>query len=162
MEGDSHRDLLAPLGELARELGVSVEVCETPGSSHGFFAPTERRIGVSCELSGNAQVATLIHELAHALTALEREDDDPELSYAAEELVVESVAFTVAGSIGLDTIGESVPYLASWAQSAPLETIEATAKLIDRLARRIEDALEGAAGAAEAVQDAPVAAPQAA
>jgi len=113
VEGDSHRDLLAPLGELARELGVSVEVCKTPGSSHGFFAPDERRIGVSSELSGNAQVATLIHELAHALTALEREDEDPELSYAAEELVVESVAFTVSGSIGLDTIGESVPYLAS-------------------------------------------------
>jgi len=101
VEGDSHRDLLAPLGELARELGVSVEVCETPGSSHGFFAPNERRIGVSSELSGNAQVATLIHELAHALTALEREDEDPELSYAAEELVVESVVFWP----GLDECG---------------------------------------------------------
>lgn len=56
----------------------------------------------------------------------------------------------MSGSIALDTIGESVPYLASWAQAAPLETIEATAKLIDRLARRIEDALEGAAEAAEA------------
>ena len=153
VEGDSHRELLAPLGELARELGVSVEVCKTPGASHGFFSPTQRRIAVSAALSGNAQVATLIHELAHALTALEREDEDPELSYAAEELVVESVAFTVSGSIGLDTIGESVPYLASWAQSAPLETIEATAKLIDRLARRIEDALEGAAETAEAEQN---------
>ena len=102
-----------------------------------------------------------LHELAHALTALEREDEDPELSYAAEELVVESVAFTVSGSIGLDTIGESVPYLASWAQSAPLETIEATAKLIDRLARRIEDALESAARAAEAQQDPCEGAPQA-
>ena len=161
VEGDSHRDLLAPLGELARELGVSVEVCETPGASHGFFSPTQRRIGVSAELSGNAQVATLIHELAHALTALEREDEDPELSYAAEELVVESTAFTVSGSIGLDTIGESVPYLASWAQSAPLETIEATAKLIDRLARRIEDALESAADAAEAEEEPSESVPQA-
>jgi len=106
-------------------------------------------------------VATLIHELAHALTALEREDEDPELSYAAEELVVESVAFTVSGSIGLDTIGESVPYLASWAQAAPLETIEATAKLIDRLARRIEDPLESAAETAEAEENPCEGAPQA-
>jgi hypothetical protein len=46
-----------------------------------------------------------------------------------------------------------VPYLASWAEQAPIETIEATAALIDRVARRIEDALEpagqGGAGVGE-------------
>ena len=63
-----------------------------------------------------------------------------------ETMQVEAVS---TGSLGLDTEGRSIPYLASWAQSAPLETIEATAKLIDRLAGRIEDAVEGAAEAAD-------------
>jgi len=162
VEGDSHRSLLEPLNTLAAELGVSVDFTEIPGAAQGFYAPSKRRIAISSALPANAQVATLIHELGHALAALGREDGDPQLSYAAEELVVESVAFTVAGSVGLDTIGETAPYLASWAQSAPLETIEATAKLIDRLARRIEEALQGAAETAEAEEDPCEGAPQAA
>jgi hypothetical protein len=87
-------------------------------------------------------VATLIHELAHALCELDRQRDDPALTYAEEELVVESVAHAVTGAAGLDVSGSSVPYLARWAETAPLETIERTAELIDRLAKRIEDALE--------------------
>ena len=64
------------------------------------------------------------------------------LAYAEEELVVESVAYTVCGSLGLDTSGYSIPYLASWSEIATLETIESVAHLIDRLARRIEDAVD--------------------
>lgn len=54
--------------------------------------------------------------------------------------MVESVAFTVCGSLGLDTSSYSVPYLASWSEFAELDTIERTAQVIDRIARRIEDA----------------------
>ena len=46
----------------------------------------------------------------------ERGDDDPELSYAEEELVVESIAYTVCGSVGLDVSGYAIPYLASWSE----------------------------------------------
>jgi hypothetical protein len=52
-----------------------------------------------------------------------------------------TVAYTVCGACGLDVAGAAVPYLASWSGQADLETIERTAKLIDRLARRIEDPL---------------------
>ena len=64
------------------------------------------------------------------------------LAYAEGELVVESVAYTVCGSLGLDTAGYSIPYLASWSEVATLETIESVAHLIDRLARRIEDTVD--------------------
>ncbi|HEY4280346.1 MAG TPA: hypothetical protein VGM91_19140 [Conexibacter sp.] len=63
------------------------------------------------------------------------------MTYAEEELLVEAVAYTVCGSIDFDTSSETVPYLASWAQAAPLAVIEAAAKGIDRLATRIENAL---------------------
>ena len=56
--------------------------------------------------------------------------------------MVESVAYTVCGALGLDSSGYSIPFLASWAQDGEIETIERTAALIDRLARRIEDAAE--------------------
>ncbi|HEY7953228.1 MAG TPA: hypothetical protein VID70_09585 [Solirubrobacteraceae bacterium] len=63
---------------------------------------------------------------------------------------MESVAFTVCGVLGVDTAGYSVPYLASWSESAGIAMIERMAALIDRVARRIEGAAlpEGAWGAA--------------
>jgi hypothetical protein len=81
------------------------------------------------------------HELAHALVRLDHQDADPNLDYAAGELVAESTAFTCVRSLGIPADQYSIPYLASWAQSADLDTIERTAGLIDRLASRIENTL---------------------
>ncbi len=90
----------------------------------------------------NQQVSVTLHELAHALVRADRQDDDPKLDYASEELVVESVAFTVVRSLGIDADSASIPYLAAWAESTDLSVIEKTAGLIDRLAKRLEDALQ--------------------
>jgi antirestriction protein ArdC len=73
------------------------------------------------------------------LLRVERDEDDLELTYTEEELVVESIAFTVCGSLGLDTSGYSIPYLASWAQRASMETVERAAGMVDRVAKRIEE-----------------------
>lgn len=82
-----------------------------------------------------------MHEIAHALIRDDRVDGDPELTYAEEELVVEMVAYSVCGGLGLDVAGYSVGYLTSWSQDTPIETIDRTAALIDGLANRIETAL---------------------
>jgi antirestriction protein ArdC len=93
------------------------------------------------DFSANAQVATAIHEAAHALLSLARQDDDPKLSYAEEEVVAECVAYLAGQALGLDTSVNSTPYLASWGEG---EQIERYAALIDRLASRIEAVLIGA------------------
>jgi antirestriction protein ArdC len=90
------------------------------------------------EFSANAQVSVLIHELSHALVRIDRRDEDPKLDYAAEEVVVESVAYSVCASLRLDSSGSSVPYVAGWAESVEGDPIEAYAGLIDWLARRVE------------------------
>ena len=51
------------------------------------------------------------------------------------------MAYTVCGACGLDIAGAAIPYLASWSEQADLDTIERTARLIDRLAHRIEGPL---------------------
>ena len=79
----------------------------------------------------------MVIQLAHALVRCERAEEDPELSYAEEEVVVECVAYTVCSTLGLDTAGFSVPYLASWSEGGEIERYAA---LIDRLAGRLEDA----------------------
>jgi hypothetical protein len=50
---------------------------------------------------------------------------------------VECVAHTVCSTVGLDTAGWSVPYIASWGEG---DEIARYAELIDRLATRLEDA----------------------
>ena len=97
----------------------------------GYYAPAGKRIGLNDAASVNQRVKTLVHELGHAMLHIEHTDGDAALSYAEEELVVESVAFTVCGTLGLDTAGFSIPYLTSWSEGAELETIESAARLID-------------------------------
>jgi hypothetical protein len=54
------------------------------------------------------------------------------------EVLVDTVTFIVCGSIGLDTSGSSVPYVAGWGESGALEAIRSYAQTIDEIARRIE------------------------
>ncbi len=47
----------------------------------------------------------------------------------------------LAGQVGLDVGGESIPYVAGWGESGELDAIREYAHTIDRIARRIEDAI---------------------
>jgi Zincin-like metallopeptidase len=139
IEGDGLAVLFEPLRGLASSLGVAVVTANVPAGAGGVFRPASKEIGllpVSSEVSPNQQVKTLIHELAHALVRLDRQDEDPQLAYAEEEVVVECVAYTVCSGVGFDVSGFSVPYVASWSAGAE---IERHAALIDRLARRLEE-----------------------
>jgi antirestriction protein ArdC len=144
---DTHGDQLAylldgPLQHLADSIGVSFTLQDAqPGqSANGYFVPSAREIVVYKGRAANALVATAVHELAHAFRHIAHAD--VQLDYAAEELVVESVAYTVLGALGVDISGYAIPYLASWSAKADLaETIEQTAGLIDRIASSIEGPL---------------------
>ena len=141
LEGDDLAHAWPNLVLLAGDIGSAVAIDELPTGTGGTYDLTTRDITIAAGRSVNAQVKSLLHELAHALVRAEPDEADGELTYAEEELVVESVAFTVCGSLGFDTAGYSIPYLAAWAERAELETIDRAAQLIDRLARRIEDAV---------------------
>jgi antirestriction protein ArdC len=146
VEGDGLAHLQEPLIEFAASLGYRVLVKNIPGRALGYCSPGGRVIGVEPvggEFSANAQVATLIHENAHALVRHDRQKKDPILRYAEEEVVVECVAYTVCSSVGLDTAGNSIPYMTSWSEGGEIERY---ASLIDRLATRLEAAACGDSG----------------
>ena len=140
VEGDGLAHLLEPLANFGASIGFSVEVEQMSGGSRGYCNRESHRIAVDHvteDFAPNAQVAVEIHELAHALVGEDRREDDPKLTYAEEEVVVECVAYTVCSTLGLDTAGSSVAYMTSWSKG---EEIERYAELIDRLASRLEDA----------------------
>jgi antirestriction protein ArdC len=140
-EGDELAWTLPHLIELARQAGYEVVFEPGPERIGGMCIPDTRLLSINNRpcFSINQQVKTMIHELSHMLLRIERQEDDLELTYSEEELVVESIAFTVCGSLGLDTSGYSIPYLASWAQHASMETIGRSAGMVDRVAKRIEE-----------------------
>ncbi len=52
--------------------------------------------------------------------------------------VAREASTSVCASLGLDTAGSAIPYMAGWSESAGADPIESYAALIDRLARRLE------------------------
>lgn len=153
IEGEGLAFLFPALRELGASIGSAIRARWIPGPAKGYYEPATRDIvveEVGEGFSANAQVATTIHELSHALVRCERLEEDPRLSYAEEEVVVECVSHAVCASVGLDIAGAAVPYMASWGSG---EEIERYAALIDRLARRIEDAVAATHGPASAEEE---------
>ena len=142
IDGAALAPLFQPLTRFAASIGSPITVAEIPGPAEGYYEPSTKQIRVqpvSSEFSPNAQVSVGIHELAHALVRHDHQDDDPKLNYAEEEVIAEAVAYSVCSTVGLDTAGSSIPYVATWGEGAAGEPIERYAALIDRLARRLED-----------------------
>jgi hypothetical protein len=142
LEGDSLAWVFPRLAALTGELGCSVVIEPHPDGCGGCFMPELQVISLNESSSVNHQVKTFVHELSHALLRWTTELDEISLTYSQEELVVESIALSVVGGLGLSTAGYSIPYLASWSKDAEsLEIVEKCAGLIDRVAKRIEQAI---------------------
>ena len=141
--GDSHAHLLTPLENLAAELGYSVRQLPLEGGTEGWCDYERREIVVNEQLPANAQVRVLVHEVAHGLGVGYKQ-------YGREraEVLVDTVTYVVlAGQVGLDVGGESIPYVAGWGAAGELDAIREYAETIDAIARRIEDAILPAAAA---------------
>jgi antirestriction protein ArdC len=130
--GDTHADYIARLEGYAQQLGYTVER-EALESAGGYCDHTRKRIVVSTTVSAaNAIVRVLVHELAHALGV-----GYAEYGREVAEVIVETATVIVCGSIGLDTSGESIPYIAGWGEQ-DLDAIKRHAAKVDEIARALE------------------------
>ena len=138
LTGDSHLHLIAPLVAFAKSLGYAVSFELLEGAAGGWCDPRGQRIVVDAGAPLNSQVRTLIHECAHASGV-----DYQVYSRAQAEVIVDTVTFIVTAGVGLDVQGETVPYIAGWGEDGALQAVSEFAETIDRVARRIEEALQG-------------------
>jgi hypothetical protein len=136
LSGDSHAHLLVPLERFAGSLGFSVSFEPIAGPAGGWCDPRRHLIVVDTDVPANAQVRTLIHELAHAMGVDYRDNSRPQA-----EVIVDTVSFVVGSSVGLDLGGETIPYIAGWGEDGALDAVSGFAGTIDELARRLETAL---------------------
>lgn len=132
--GDSHAEYLPRLESFAASIGYSVEYSATGTSARGYCDAVARRIVVEAGHPANARVRTLLHELAHALGV-----GYDEHGRAVAEVIVESAGHVAAGSVGLDTSGEAVGYVAGWADGEA-DTLREHAAKVDEIAGALERA----------------------
>lgn len=136
LSGDSHAHLLAGLERQASEAGYVVERrAQMPGHADGFVDHRGRQIVLAAALEPNGQVAVLVHELAHVHGARYQE-----FGRAGAEVVAETATFVALSAVRLDTTGQSVPYVAGWADAAPKE-ITAYADAVHRIVAYLETGL---------------------
>lgn len=134
--GASHQHLLAPLQALAGELGYTVIYRSLPGQADGWCDYEKHEIVVNEDVPPNAQLRVVVHELAHAQGVSYKD-----FGRRKAEVLVDTVTYIVCGSVGLDVSGESIPYIAGWGEKGALEAIREYAETIDKIAKRIEEAL---------------------
>jgi DNA primase len=128
---------------LARREGFAVErgACD-PGPSLTHWAT--RRVRIHPGLDAPGAALALTHELGHVLVHDRRAHlpgDSTAGCRGIQKIEADSIAFIVATRLGMDTVGYSWPYVASWAGSdpraRPQETVHATGTRITAAAATI-------------------------
>lgn len=136
ISGDSHAHLIAPLTRYAATLGYTVSIQPIAGATGGWCDARAKRIVVDAGQSANGQLRTLVHETVHALGV-----DYQKYTRAQAEVIVDVTTLLVLAAVGLDTSGETIPYVAGWGEKGALEAVSEFATLIDTLARNVENAI---------------------
>lgn len=128
---------------LQKAVGIPIVFEDIQGTAKGYYSASENRIVIRTGMSDAQTLKTAFHECGHKLL------HDPELeiqtvhaSRSEKEIQAESVAFIVAERFGLDTSEYSFPYIASWSQGKPLETLNKVLSEIQSVAKTLTNAIE--------------------
>lgn len=115
----------------------------------GYTDPQTRRVVIDASLSPADTAATLLHEAAHVILHAEEGAAEYHQHRGVKETEAESVAYVVAGLLGLDTTPSSIHYVTSWTHG-DTDTIKNTAARVLQAVRTLTEALvtEDAAHAA--------------
>ncbi|WP_029237964.1 ImmA/IrrE family metallo-endopeptidase, partial [Streptococcus sobrinus] len=110
--------VLKGLCDYGNKIGVEMSFDKTHklGNAKGAYFPKAQTILINPNNTPGEQVATSIHELAHATLHNPKfmSKGDVKLDTSHKELEAEMTAYIVSKHFGLDTSEESIPYMASW------------------------------------------------
>lgn len=111
------------------------------GGANGFTTTDgTRRVVIDSTLEPAQVAKTLLHETGHVLLHTEQNPEEYVAHRGVWETEAESVAYVVAGMLGLDTTAYSIGYVAHWSEG-DTEVIKGTAANVLRAAHLIADAL---------------------
>lgn len=111
------KEVFDGLSHYAKQLGVPMELDHTNslGNAKGAFSPAEQRILLNSKNTPGEQIATAIHELAHAsLHNPKFIKGSQSLPTSTKEFEAEMSSYLVSKHFGLDTSKEAISYMANW------------------------------------------------
>lgn len=112
----------------------------TTGANGYTTTDGTKQIVIHDDLSPAQTAKTMIHEVAHAIMHADITYADYIAHRGIRETEAESVAYIVAGTLGLDTSAYSVGYVAQWSE-CDTELIKATAERVIKASHQIIDAI---------------------
>ncbi|MGW9114497.1 ImmA/IrrE family metallo-endopeptidase, partial [Microbacterium sp. NPDC055683] len=153
LTGDDPAGIFEAVADYLTGKGWTVTREPIPGTANGFTTiDGTRRVVVDVDLSPAQAAKTALHEAAHVILHSDEEPAEYITHRGIKETEAESVAYIVAGILGLDTSRYSVGYVAGWSRCES-ETIKSTAARVLRAAHTLADAItETEAAEAEPVR----------
>lgn len=145
LTGEDGNEIAEQITGWLNEAGWSVTHTELGGPNGRTMCDGSHRVKIQTGLAPAQNAKTLIHEAAHVLLhgdEIAEQDTSDQLDHRGTiETEAESVAYVLAGLLGLDTTAYSIGYVAGWSQG-DADTIRATAANVLRAVHTLADALD--------------------
>lgn len=141
LTGDDPAGILEAVTHHLNAHGWTLELAPIPGGTNGYTRTDgTKRVVVDADLSPAQAAKTALHEAAHVMMHADEDQAEYLEHRGIKETEAESVAYIVAGILGLDTSAYSVGYVAGWSR-CEAETIKSTAARVVRTAHTLAEAI---------------------
>ncbi|NKS56265.1 ImmA/IrrE family metallo-endopeptidase [Rhodococcus hoagii] len=141
LEGEDPTQIADRVAAVMVARGWNVTREAIPGEVNGYTTTDgSKRIVIDADLSPAQAAKTAIHEAAHALLHADADAMPEGMHRGIGEVEAESVAYVLAGLLGLDTAAYSVGYVTGWA-GGDAEKVRDTAGRVLGAVRTLADAL---------------------
>jgi len=155
LTGTDDLGILATVSDYLTASGWSVTREQLDGHTNGYATNHGRRVVIEAALSPAQAAKTIIHEAAHiTLGHLDAPERDYREHRGAMECEAESVAYVLAGLLGLDTSAYSIGYIATWSDKDTDADTHGVSEAVHGTATRVLAAVHTLAEALEPTEDA--------
>lgn len=141
--GEDPDGIYAAVEEYLSSEGWNVSRETLAGRLDGYTRYDTREVKVEASHNPALAADTILHEAAHALMHAHDAPGEYVAHRGLKECEAESVAYVVAGVLGLDTAQESIGYIAGWTKQ-DADLIRTTAERVLATSQRLLDALTAA------------------
>lgn len=140
LTGDDVAGIVDAVTHYLQKQGWTLTRQPISGTANGYTDPATRRVVVDAGVSAAQAAKTALHEAAHVILHAKEDMAEYVEHRGIKETEAESVAYVVAGLLGIDTSRYSIGYVAGWS-AGDTATIKTTAARVLHAAHILAEAI---------------------